>query len=32
MKPVYLQRAQLCSALGEDLQAAATACRQGRLP
>ena len=32
MKPVYLQRAQLCSALSEDLQTAAAACRQGQLP
>lgn len=32
MKPVYLQRAQLCSALGETLQEAASACQQGRLP
>lgn len=32
MKPVYLQRAQLCSALGETLQEAASACHQGRLP
>jgi len=32
MNPVYLQRAQLCSALGETLQDAASACEQGRLP
>ncbi len=32
MKPVYLQRAQLCSALGKNLQDAARACREGRLP
>ena len=32
MKPVYLQRAQLYSALGETLPEAARACRQGRLP
>lgn len=32
MKPVYLQRPQLCSAIGEDLQTAAAACREGRMP
>jgi len=32
VKPVYLQSAQLCSALGENLRDAALACHEGRLP
>lgn len=32
MKPVYLQRAQLCSALGETLPEAARACHLGQRP
>jgi 3-oxoacyl-[acyl-carrier-protein] synthase-1 len=32
VNPVYLQAAELCSALGRDLQGAVAACIEGRLP